>query len=111
MGVDHGLGFMAGEIAQLDGEVVAFCAVVARSGEKCAYIFDCEFEGVFAGGAEVQKLDEACFGIVKEVCPVGVCLHVAEFGDFAEAEAHDLGADPVALGLREGLDFGYCNAL
>ena len=48
--------------------------------------------------------------IVEEIRPIGIRLHEFEFGDFAQAETQDVGADPVFLVLGEGLDFGDAGA-
>ena len=84
MRVEHGEGFVAGEIAQLDGEVAATRAVVARSGEEDAGVGQDELVWIFARGAEVEELEFARGGVVEEIGPVGVGLHVFELGDFAE---------------------------
>lgn len=111
VGVDHAGRLVAGEVAELDAELVAGLAVVARGGDQGADVLLDEVERVLAGGAEVEEFESVRVGVVEEVGPVGVCLHVAEFDDFAEAQAEDLRADPVALGLREGGDFGDGDAV
>ena len=83
MGVDHGFGFVAGQVAQLDGEVVAAVSVVARGGEEGLDVFGGEFDGILARGPEIEEFQTVCLVVVEEVCPVGVCLHVSEFCDLA----------------------------
>lgn len=92
---------MAGEVPQLDGEVAALLAVVAGGGAEDADVGVDEPGWEVSGGAEVKEFEFLRGGVVEEVSPVGVCLHVFELGDFPETEAEDLRADPVPIGLSE----------
>ena len=98
---------MAGEVAQLDREVVAGLAVVAGCGNERTDVVCDKCVGVFAGCAKVEKFQTGCVGVVQEVGPVRVCLHVLELDHFAQTEAQDLRANPIALRLSEVLDFSY----
>ena len=92
---------MAGEVAELDAQVFAGRGVAAGGGEQDLGVRGDEGGGEVAGGAEVEELEFLGGGVKEEVGPVGVGLHEAEFGDFAQAEAQDLRADPVFLVLGE----------
>lgn len=102
MGGQHGSGLVAGEVAEVNGEVAAGLAVVARGGVEEADVRVDEGGGEGAAGTEVEELEFVAGRVEEEVGPVGVGLHEAELGDLAQAEAEDLGADPVLLGLGEG---------
>ena len=106
MRVEHSLGFVACEVAELDGEVTAAVAVVARGGEEDTDVRVDEFVRVVAGGAKVEEFEFVGRGVEEKVCPVGVCLHEFEIGDFAQTEAENMGSYPVLLGLGERLRFG-----
>ncbi len=110
MRVEHGLGLVAGEVAELDAEVAAGGAVVAGGGEEDAGVGVDKGVWEFARSAEVEEFELLGHGVEEEVCPIGVCLHEFEFGDFAQAEAEDLGADPVFLVLGEVLRSGDADA-
>ena len=104
--VEHGSALMPGQVAQLDAQVAHGGAVGAGGGAQGAHVGSDEAVGEVAAGAEIEELEAVRRGVVEEVGPVGVRLHELELGDFAQAEAEDLGANPVALLLGEGLHLG-----
>ena len=110
MRLQHARRLMAREIPELDAQIAARGAVLARRRAQDADVGEDEFIRVRARGAEVEELELVGGGVVEEVGPVGVRLHVSEFGDFAQAEAQELGADPILLGLGEILDLGDADA-
>ncbi len=74
---------MAGEVAELDAEGAAGGAVVAGGGEKDAGVGIDEGVWEIARGAEVEEFEFLGGGVEEEICPIGVCLHELELGDFA----------------------------
>lgn len=102
---------VAGEVAELDGKVAAGGAVVARGGAEDVDVGLYEAVGEVPGGAKVEELELLGAGVEEEVGPVGVGLHEAELDDLPQAEAQDLGADPIFLLLGEIWRFGDANAL
>ena len=84
---------------------------MARGGAEDVDVGLYEAVGEVPGGAKVEELKLLSAGVEKEVGPIGVCLHEAELDDLPQAEAQDLGADPIFLLLGEILRFGDTNAL
>ena len=111
MRVQHGLGFVAGQVAELDAEVTAGGAVGAGGGEEDMGVEGDEVFGEVTGGAEIEEFEFFGGGVEEEVCPVGVCLHEFKFCDFAQAEVEDLSTDPVFLLLVEVPGFGDAGAM
>ena len=108
---EHGFALPPGQVAQLDAQFPDRGAVAARGRDQGPDVGPYEAVRELAAGAEVEQLELARRGVVEEVGPVGVRLHELELGDLAQAEAQDLGADPVALVLGEAVDFSDAGAV
>ena len=113
VGVDHAFGLVTREIAQVDGELSTRLAVIFGGGGERFDVLGDKVGRVASRGTKVQELQALRVGVEEEIRPVWVRLHVPEFGDFAETEPKDLGADPIALRLDEGLlrDLRHGNAV
>ena len=109
--VEHGFTLPTRQVAQLDAQIPDGGAVGARRRDQSPDVGFDEAVREVAAGAEIEELESVGRGIVEEIRPVGIRLHELELGDLAQAEAQDLGADPVALVLGEGLDFGHAGAV
>lgn len=108
--LQHGLRLEAGQVAELNGKVTAGFAIIAGCGEQDSNVGVDELAGELARGAEVEELQPLCLRVEEEIGPVRIRLHELELRDFSQAEAKDLGTDPVSLILCEVLSLGHANS-
>ena len=111
MRFEHGFTLSPGQVPQLNAQIPDGGAVRARRGEQGPDIGLYEVVRELAAGSEIEQLELLRRGVVEEIRPVGIRLHELELRDLTQAETQYLGADPVALLLGEGLDFGDAGAV
>ncbi|KAI6771925.1 hypothetical protein HG530_002883 [Fusarium avenaceum] len=108
---DHSATLVACQVSEALGQLLYGSLVRARGRSEKLHVLRDELIGILARSSKVEQLKHVEVCIVKEVRPIGICLHETKLSDLAETESQNLRANPIALLLSKRGDASHANTV